>query len=209
MFYIIYKTTNIVNGKYYIGKHQTKKLNDGYMGSGKLLKRAIKKYGIDNFHTITLHVCKNEKHMNILEKILVVPDQELNYNLCFGGKGGFGYINKTIWSETTRYKHNMRISPYKTGHKHTDETKHKIRQSKCGNKNFLGRHLSDEHKNKISDSKKGKPVPGGEKRTGKNNGAYGTCWITKNGDNKRISKQDLDTWLDRGYVLGRVYNINK
>lgn len=93
MFYTIYKTTNLINGKFYIGKHQTKDLNDGYIGSGKLLKRAINKYGLDNFHTEILHVCESEKQMNTLEKILVVPDPELNYNLCPGGHGGFGFIN--------------------------------------------------------------------------------------------------------------------
>lgn len=96
MYYTIYKTTNIINGKFYIGKHQTKDLNDGYIGSGKRLKYAIKKYGIDNFHKEILHICESEKQMNILEKILVVPDPELNYNLCNGGKGGFGYINKNL-----------------------------------------------------------------------------------------------------------------
>ena len=85
MFFTIYKTTNLINGKYYIGKHQTKDLNDGYMGSGKRLKYAIAKYGIENFHKEVLHVCNTEKQMNTLEKILVVPDAELNYNLCVGG----------------------------------------------------------------------------------------------------------------------------
>ena len=92
MFYIIYKTTNLLNGKYYIGKHQTKDLDDGYMGSGKYLKRAINQYGLDNFHKEILHVFDNESDMNNKEKELVFLS-EMSYNLCLGGKGGFGYIN--------------------------------------------------------------------------------------------------------------------
>lgn len=102
MFFIIYKTTNIINGKTYTGKHQTKNLDDGYLGSGKLLQAAIKKYGKENFHREILHFCKSEKHMNVLEKILVVPDIETNYNLCAGGKGGFGYINEYVWTKEKR-----------------------------------------------------------------------------------------------------------
>ena len=113
MFYTIYKTTNLINGKFYIGKHQTKDINDGYLGSGKLLKRAVKKYGLENFHKEILHVCESEKQMNALEKILVVPDSELNYNLCDGGKGGFNYI----------YKNKLYV---KAGWNHTQESKNKI-----------------------------------------------------------------------------------
>ena len=92
MFYTIYKITNTVNGKYYIGKHQTKDLNDGYMGSGKHLKRAIKKHGIDNFSKEILHVFQTEQEMNDKEKELVLLEENC-YNLCPGGHGGFGYIN--------------------------------------------------------------------------------------------------------------------
>lgn len=94
MHYIIYKTTNLVNGKFYIGKHQTNNLNDGYVGSGKLLKRAIKKHGSNNFKTEIIEFCSSEAHMNLAEKIYVVVDREVSYNLCPGGKGGFGYINE-------------------------------------------------------------------------------------------------------------------
>lgn len=93
MFYMIYRITNLINNKTYIGKHQTKNLDDGYMGSGKLLRRAIKKYGVENFKKEILHVVDTEAEMNAKEKELVVLG-EMSYNLCSGGQGGFGYINQ-------------------------------------------------------------------------------------------------------------------
>lgn len=98
MFYTIYKITNLVNGKVYVGKHQTRVLDDGYMGSGKLIRRAVAKYGIDSFKKEILHIFDNELEMNAKEAELVTEEfcKESNYNLCPGGHGGFGYINSTI-----------------------------------------------------------------------------------------------------------------
>jgi group I intron endonuclease len=93
MYYTIYKTTCLLNGKFYIGKHQTKNLNDGYIGSGKWLTRAIKKHGIDNFVTEILAVYNTRHKMNLAEQILVVLDPEISYNLCPGGFGGFDHVN--------------------------------------------------------------------------------------------------------------------
>lgn len=93
MFYTIYKITNKINGNFYIGKHQTKNLDDGYMGSGKLIKAAIKKHGIEKFTKEILHVFDNDHDMNEAEKELVILGEGC-YNLCPGGSGGFGYINE-------------------------------------------------------------------------------------------------------------------
>ncbi len=121
MHYIIYKTTNLINGKYYIGKHKTKNLEDGYLGSGKLLKRAIIKYGIQSFHKEILLECSNEQQMDLAEKILVVPDST-NYNLCDGGKGGWSYVNKNTTVE--------QISRRRTGKHHSEKTLLKLRKPK-------------------------------------------------------------------------------
>lgn len=89
MFYTIYKITNKANGKIYIGKHQTQDLNDGYMGSGKHLKRAIAKYGLGSFTKEILHIFDNEAEMNAKEAELVTEefvDRESTYNICVGGK---------------------------------------------------------------------------------------------------------------------------
>ena len=212
MFYTIYKTTNAVNGKFYIGKHQTKDLNDEYIGSGKRLKYAIKRYGLENFHKEILHVCESEKQMNALEKILVVPDPELNYNLCPGGKGGWGYLNKTglnnagkDWSIISP-KISKKISEQrKFLCENFPEEKEKMRAlSKLGWKKahemrgvaFKGKHHTIESKEKISS--------GAKKRIGKGNGSYGTCWITNGVENKKIKKEELDSWLEMGYNTGRM-----
>lgn len=93
-YYTIYKITNITNGKYYIGKHITDNPNDGYMGSGKAIKSAIKKYGKEKFIKEILHVCYDEEQMNLLEEMLIDYRDAMSYNMTVGGKGGWNYVNE-------------------------------------------------------------------------------------------------------------------
>ena len=48
MKHFIYRTTNLLNGKFYVGRHSTTNMNDGYFGSGIVLKKAIEKYNVSN-----------------------------------------------------------------------------------------------------------------------------------------------------------------
>jgi len=96
MFYYIYKITNNVNQKIYIGIHQTQNLDDGYFGSGLNLSRAIKKYGKENFSKEILEFFDNEQDMFAREKELVNEDfvkSPNTYNIVEGGNGSFSYIN--------------------------------------------------------------------------------------------------------------------
>lgn len=115
-FFTIYKITNNINGKYYIGKHQTRNLNDTYMGSGKGLKRAIQKYGIENFTKEILFIFSNEQEMNDKEKELVIISEE-TYNMTAGGHGGFDYIRRNGLCHQSGTKHPM------WGKRHSEETK--------------------------------------------------------------------------------------
>ncbi len=160
MFYTVYKITNLINNKYYIGKHQTKKLDDNYMGSGKLLKKAI-----INFKKEILYVFDNESDMNAKEKELVVICEQ-SYNLCDGGFGGFSYINRAKLNIRSGYTHsNETIIKIKQAVKSTFTEERRIAASKLliDNPMYLrpgvkdkvraklsGRSLSSDHKANLS-----------------------------------------------------------
>jgi group I intron endonuclease len=85
---IIYKTTNLVNRKFYIGKDAKNKKT--YLGSGVVLKQAIDKYGKENFKKEILEYCKDLEHLEEREKYWIdkLNALEQGYNLTEGGTGG-------------------------------------------------------------------------------------------------------------------------
>lgn len=86
--YTVYKITNKINGKIYIGYHATYDLNDGYMGSGKNIIKAIEKYGIQNFEKEILFVFDSKEEAEKMEASIVNEEfvkREDTYNIVTGG----------------------------------------------------------------------------------------------------------------------------
>lgn len=173
---IIYKTTNLINGKIYVGKDS--KNNPLYFGSGALLNTAIKKYGKDNFKKEILEEVSSIEILDIREiywiSELNATDRNIGYNITTGGTGGNTYVNNPNYN-------NIIINLKKR--RHTEETKKKISENNWQSKNkgartgskwdedqinkmrdyyknnpggFKGKNHSEETKQKISEIKSGK-----------------------------------------------------
>ena len=181
------------------------------MGSGKLLKRAIKKYGIEIFTKEILQVYDSEEKMNLAEKILVVIDKEVSYNLCAGGQGGFSFINKKLSREEIlkrsiqgnkilsampkEWQRRRALKALETREKNNPNWKIEWVKN-LNNANFIGKSHKDSSKKLMSEKAK--------LRTSEKNSQFGTCWISNNLETRKIKKNDVDIWIKKGYKLGRV-----
>jgi hypothetical protein len=125
-YYIVYKTINLINSKFYVGVHKISHKKDTYLGSGKLLKKAIKKYGKENFVRETLYSFNSESKAYKKEKELVnlefVQDKN-TYNVTEGGnippKATLQSTNKALETKVKKYGSKM-------GTLHTDEIRAKV-----------------------------------------------------------------------------------
>ena len=154
--YCIYRIRNLINGKTYIGQHKYKSLNDNYMGSGVLIKQAIKKHGVENFTKEILEAnIETVELANDFEQMYILFERakgKAEYNIQCGGRS---HYHKSTTEETKR-----KISEANKGRKvwnkglkgmfhQTEESKRKISEAK------KGKSLTEEQRKKLSDAKKG------------------------------------------------------
>jgi len=87
---VIYKTTNLINGKIYVGKDALNR--PSYLGSGFIFRRAISKYGRENFVKEIVEKCSTPEELNGREKHWIeffrATDKNIGYNIMEGGHGG-------------------------------------------------------------------------------------------------------------------------
>jgi hypothetical protein len=215
MFYYLYEIKNLVNGKIYVGVHKTRNMNDGYMGSGKVIRSAIEKYGIENFQKVILETFESSESMYAREREVVTEEflaRDDVYNLRRGGQGGFDHINRTnlnvkfgknspFYGIEFSKKMNARLREKLSSSK---EFKEKLRQiSSLGGKRnfekngsaFTWLNKSEEFQNKRK--KKFKEIGHSQ---GEKNSQFGTMWITNGVANRKIKKTST---LPEGWKKGR------
>lgn len=201
MFYTLYKITNNINGKIYIGTHKTENLDDGYFGSGKHLKNSINKYGIENFTKEIMYLCKSAEEMFDMEALLVndrFVKRKDTYNIKEGGSGGFDHIDNSGENNPMYGKPSpkgmsgkkMRKESLRYGNKN-----HNYRKQFCS---FAGKCHTDETKQKIGQTNS-------KHQTGQGNSNYGKSWIycPYTHESKPVPRYELREWEDKGWVKGR------
>lgn len=160
MYHYLYKITNLINNKIYIGIHSTENIDDGYMGSGKRIKAAIQKYGIDNFSKEILSYYPSLDEALIAEKETVTEDfckRADTYNIAIGGCCGGSLVAGKSEEERKHWIANISKGCKRSfENSNRIETYRKLRNSKEFNDKFKAtrakteQNMTDEQKEQRS-----------------------------------------------------------
>lgn len=159
----VYKIENKLNGKLYIGQcSKPISVSTDYYGSGKLIKQAIQKYGIDNFEKTILCECVDKIELDEREIYYIhqYNSHKSGYNISTGGNGGnlgervntqISKTVKSLWS--SGHYDDVDFSTCKLGRIVSESTKKKISEAQSGELAYwYGKSFTEEHKRKLSEA---------------------------------------------------------
>ena len=206
-YHFIYKTTNLLSGKYYIGMHSTDSLDDGYLGSGTRLRYSINKHGAENHEREILEFVDSREELKKREEEIVDLNEIAKkdcMNLKTGGHGGFSVQQQKLNAEKSNAKQKIlretdpewvekKSKALSEGNKKAYE---EGRRERVYFYDWSGKNHNEETKKKIGEKNS-------NHQKGKGNSQFGTCWITRDGENKKIKKQELEAYTQQGWEKGR------
>lgn len=198
-YHFIYKTTNKLTNKFYIGMHSTDNLNDGYLGSGKRLWYSIRKYGKENHKIEILEFFETREKLRDKE-IEIINEDILNDPLCInlkkGGDGGF--INEEHHKKCTQagLKSQWSNQDYIDWHKARQSMRFSdLNSKKLSNWGFKNKKHTVESKEIMRNKRLGHQNQNGEK-----NSQFGTQWITNGKEIKKIKRGET---VPQGWRFGK------
>lgn len=178
-YFTIYQITNLINGKIYVGKSKTKNLLNDYLGSGKLLHLAYKKYGLENFEKKYLYFLTSENEMNNKEAEIVNEDfvaRNDTYNMKLGGDGSWSYINeqRKLWTDEEKKQYAEKMATKVSKYTQSEERRELSRQTRIKvNKSYKGKKRPEVSNGMTKDGKQRIS----KLMSGKNNPMYNKTWV--------------------------------
>lgn len=205
MYYTVYKITNLLNGKIYIGLHVTEDLDDGYLGSGTQVRSAIKKYGKENFRREYIRVCGSMEEMRELEATLVNEEfvaRTDTYNMKTGGTGSWSHINVGDNRKLEYSSRGGKTVATRTENPFKDPEWQRT-HNPMNNKEFVAEQQRKANSPEAIAKKKETWKKTGRGKAERNS-QFGTCWVTHPElGNKKIKSDELKQFLLMGYTKGR------
>jgi hypothetical protein len=201
--------------------HSTDNLDDGYLGSGKILGYSRHKYGDENHKLEILEMLPSREALKAREKEIVNEEllaNPLNINLKYGGDGGWEYINQNLdflrnqCQLMVKAKAEKRKDPnYAAALKMINQktrarNQEKIVASRKNNGKNYNDHLIGKKQGEAQKQKRKITFLERGHQQGEKNSQFGTCWVT-NGNPVKIKKEQLDEYLANGYLRGRKFTI--
>ena len=202
-YHFTYRTTNIKNNSYYLGMHSTSNLKDGYLGSGTRLRRAIRKYGKENFHCEILEFFISREEL-IAAEIQLINEYALSdpkcLNLVAGGKGMTPELARIYNKRSQEAIRELSKDPIWCAKRKKTRSMVMILEYQTGKRprryvhNWLGKKHKPETIEKFKMIKQNHGI-------GNRNSQFGTCWITNGAINKKIKQTEE---IPHGWFRGRT-----
>ncbi len=196
-------------------------MDDGYMGSGKIIKRAIEKHGIDNFKKDILEMFDDSTSMYAREKELVTDEfllREDTYNLRRGGTGGFDFINKSglngggfkdniLLRKVVRRNRMLQTGVFDKDVRQLGKAAAKERKVGCCHDPIIQARCSLKANQPDAKRKRQRTFEAISHQQGSRNSQFDTCWIYHDLiGNKKCKRDLLPFYIDQGWIKGRIYN---
>jgi hypothetical protein len=215
MLWFVYKTVCKIDGKYYIGKHQTENLDDGYLGSGKLLVKAIAKHGKLAFTREVLKMCGSLNELNDSEKAFITEEilmDPMSFNLALGGQGGdlskhrlpMSAVNRASISEKAKARWanaewKRDIMAKRVGLTHNLNTTQRANRSKIMKDTIRKCWENEDHREKMRQVAKTRPATDAFKFATK-----GRKWMNHHEFGRKLVKEvDQNALVDCGWRYGK------